>query len=210
MHYRWMIEIDAHRVCVKTVPGNFSCCCWFCFSFSLFADFFGTLYSRVTSKIDGVCLVGVCMHCVQYVLIYERTHTHIQTGLMWTILSIDLWCLPIIFDTAIRTRLLYHIIIGIRRWVCVCVHQIIKRRCLGARTISANILTPKFLPIHAANPPKVPYNLKWSLLWMWVLHWEHKIELSCYTHIHQIRTKPMCNVICLHLLRSLPRWYHRY
>lgn len=120
MHYRWMIEIDAHRVCVKTVPGNFSCCCWFCFSFSLFADFFGTLYSRVTSKIDGVCLVGVCMHCVQYVLIYERTHTHIQTGLMWTILSIDLWCLPIIFDTAIRTRLLYHIIIGIRRWVCVC------------------------------------------------------------------------------------------
>lgn len=38
--------------------------------------------------------------------------------------AIDLWCLPIIFDTAIRTRLSCHIIIGISRWVCV--YQIIK------------------------------------------------------------------------------------
>lgn len=63
----------------------------------------------------------------------------IQTGLMWSISSIDLYCLPIIFDTAIRTCLSYHIItLALLDECAMCVCQIIKWICLVA-IISPNV-----------------------------------------------------------------------
>lgn len=123
----------------------------------------------------GLCACTLCtvLACTQH--IYKWEHTRIQTGLMWTILSIDLWCLPIIFDTAIRTRLLHHIIIGIRRWVCV--YQIIKRMYLGARIISTN--TNTILTRSCSN-------LAGFLLGIALGAWNPIILLHFRTHTHTL------------------------
>lgn len=94
------------------------------------------------------CAVYKCvMYCVgagilrdERVSMYYCIHMQrIQTGLMWSISSIDLYCLPIIFDTAIRTCLSYHIItLALLDECAMCVCQIIKWICLVA-IISPNV-----------------------------------------------------------------------